>query len=512
MTINCLNIIRKLNYIFSIRCVGRKIHGTNLVSNTLKTVFPTNSVYKPRNEVAIVVIGAGLAGLSAANHLIKHGFKQTIVLEATDRFGGRIISKQFGDAYCELGAKLVPINAKSDTVYNIIQNMRGLPKKVIPTKDKMYVNALGEKVDKTLPELIDRLYKRLCSHIQFDEKYKTGSMDDLNNVHTYFHAEKSKLLNSIFNGEDRKTANEIFNSLIKEFGSLLGCSLEYVNIEHITKLKGNVTSGNYIYIPTGLDNILTVLTKDLCNTQLRIGKPVGEIHWFIPSEKGGKCVACLDGEVFRADHIICTVPLGVLKIFSENMFKPSLPPSKLCSIKKLGFGTPVKIYFEYEANIDVWLKSSLRPLWNAESVNCDMSWTKQIVEISKMPKSNRVVEIVIGGAFYDKIEKLPDLEVLTEITNLLRMRLKNSNIPYPTSMLRSNWSSLACYLGGRPYFSTGSTINDVLTLAEPLGPMGSLLFAGDATIVDGFGTVDGAHKSGIREAQRIIDHYKRRAA
>ena len=122
-----------------------------------------------------------------------------------------------------------------------------------------------------------------------------------------------------------------------------------------------------------------------------------------------------------------------------------------------------------------------------------------------------MVEVVIGGEFYEKIEKLPDLEMLTEVTNLLRTLLKNQNIPYPSTMLRSNWSSLACYLGGRPYFSTGSTINDVLTLAEPLGPMSSLLFAGDATIVEGFGTVDGAHKSGIREAQRIIDHYNKHA-
>ncbi|XP_017487313.1 PREDICTED: protein anon-37Cs [Rhagoletis zephyria] len=490
-----------------IRCTKRKLYNTSLVNATFKSTYPINNSDKPRNEVAVVVVGGGLAGLSAANHLIKNGFKRTIILEATDRCGGRIISKQFGDAYCELGAKWVPINAKENTVYNMVQNMRGLPKKLLQNKDKMYVNTSGEKVDKPLPELIDILYKRLCSHIQFDEKYKAGAMDDLNNVHTYLQAEKSKLVNSVFKGEDRKTANEIFNSLIKEFGSLLGCSLEYVNIEHITKLQNGVHGSNHIYIPTGLDNILTILTKNLGKQQLKIGKPVGEINWFIPSKSGENCVACLDGDVFHADHIICTVPLGVLKIFSENMFRPALPQSKINSIKKLGFGSPVKIYFEYDANTESWLKSSLRPLWSSYGVGAEITWTKQVVEISKMPKSNRVVEIVIGGEWYDKIEKLPDIELLTEITKLIRILLKNQSIPYPSSVLRSNWSSLACYLGGRPYFSTGSTVNDVLTLAEPLGPMQSLLFAGDATIVDGFGTVDGAHRSGIREAQRIIDHY-----
>ncbi|XP_053959801.1 protein anon-37Cs [Anastrepha ludens] len=495
-----------------IRCAHRKLYNTNLVNSTFKSTYLSCGTDKPKNEVAVVVVGGGLAGLSAANHLIKNGFNRTIVLEATDRYGGRIISKQFGDAYCELGAKLVPINAKKDTVYNIVQNMRGLPKKVMQTKDKIYVNASGERVDRNLPELIDILYKRLCSHIQLDEKYKAGEMDDLNNVHTYFQAEKSKLVNSVFKGEDQKTANEIFNSLIKEFSSLFGCSLQYVNIEHITKLQNAVNNANAIYVPTGLDNILSILTKNLGKQQLMIGKPVGEINWYIPSRSGEKCVACLDGDVYLADHIICTVPLGVLKIFSENMFRPALPQSKINSIKKLGFGSPVKIYFEYEANIENWLRSSLRPLWTTDGLYSEIAWTKQVVEISKMPKSNRVVEIVIGGDWYDKIEKLPDLELLTEITKLMRTLLKNENIPYPSSVLRSNWSTLACYLGGRPYFSTGSTISDVLTLAEPLGPTKSLLFAGDATIVDGFGTVDGAHRSGIREAQRIIDHYNSQVA
>jgi len=75
-------------------------------------------------------------------------------------------------------------------------------------------------------------------------------------------------------------------------------------------------------------------------------------------------------------------------------------------------------------------------------------------------------------------------------------------------LLRSNWSTSACYLGGRPYFSTSSSARDVQRLAAPLGEKSpSLLFAGDATSLKGFGTIDAARSSGIREAQRIIDFY-----
>lgn len=44
----------------------------------------------------IVVIGAGLAGLTAAKTLLENGFTQVTVLEASDCIGGRVLSVQHG--------------------------------------------------------------------------------------------------------------------------------------------------------------------------------------------------------------------------------------------------------------------------------------------------------------------------------------------------------------------------------------------------------------------------------
>ncbi len=44
-----------------------------------------------------MVIGAGIAGLSAADHLLnRYGFKNVTILEAQDRIGGRIHPIPFG--------------------------------------------------------------------------------------------------------------------------------------------------------------------------------------------------------------------------------------------------------------------------------------------------------------------------------------------------------------------------------------------------------------------------------
>lgn len=46
----------------------------------------------PKRKFKVVIIGAGMAGLSAANHLIKNGFNDFHILEARERIGGRIVS------------------------------------------------------------------------------------------------------------------------------------------------------------------------------------------------------------------------------------------------------------------------------------------------------------------------------------------------------------------------------------------------------------------------------------
>ena len=57
----------------------------------------------------VVVIGAGLAGISAALHLEKNN-REVIVLESSDRAGGRVATDRIDGYLCDRGFQL--INAK----------------------------------------------------------------------------------------------------------------------------------------------------------------------------------------------------------------------------------------------------------------------------------------------------------------------------------------------------------------------------------------------------------------
>ncbi len=45
---------------------------------------------------SVLIVGAGVAGLSAADKLISNGIKNILVIEAQDRLGGRIHTIPFG--------------------------------------------------------------------------------------------------------------------------------------------------------------------------------------------------------------------------------------------------------------------------------------------------------------------------------------------------------------------------------------------------------------------------------
>lgn len=53
----------------------------------------------------IVIVGAGISGISAASKLIENGFSNLLVLEAENRIGGRVATVPFANNVVDLGAQ-----------------------------------------------------------------------------------------------------------------------------------------------------------------------------------------------------------------------------------------------------------------------------------------------------------------------------------------------------------------------------------------------------------------------
>ena len=52
-----------------------------------------------RKNPKIVIIGAGMAGISAAKTLLENGMKNVKIFEASNRVGGRIHTMDFGRGF-----------------------------------------------------------------------------------------------------------------------------------------------------------------------------------------------------------------------------------------------------------------------------------------------------------------------------------------------------------------------------------------------------------------------------
>lgn len=90
--------------IFSILCIFAK----NVLSK-----LPTNS--------KITIIGAGPSGIAALSKLLENGYKNVVLLEASNRIGGRINTVPFASNVIDLGAQWIH-GQVGNIVYEMVKN------------------------------------------------------------------------------------------------------------------------------------------------------------------------------------------------------------------------------------------------------------------------------------------------------------------------------------------------------------------------------------------------------
>ena len=143
-------------------------------------------------------------------------------------------------------------------------------------------------------------------------------------------------------------------------------------------------------------------------------------------------VECENGEKFYADHVICTIPLGVLKDKHLTLFSPQLPDSKIKAMDKLYFGTVDKIFLQYDMPFLAPEISELIMLWESKSeqqLPMAEKWFKKIYSFSKI--SETLLLGWISGAEAKYMESLTMDTVADVCTDMLRKFLRDPLVPKP---------------------------------------------------------------------------------
>lgn len=153
------------------------------------------------------------------------------------------------------------------------------------------------------------------------------------------------------------------------------------------------------------------------------------------------CVSCGDGSSYVADHLICTVSLGVLKERHLSLFEPHLSAEKIDSIDGMSIGTVDKIFVEFDKPFwtDGWEGFSL--LWTNDALqsireNGESRWLEDVFGFFMVNYQPNVLCGWVTGPSARKMELETNENVKIGITRLLRMFLKHWNVPEPKNLIR----------------------------------------------------------------------------
>ncbi len=422
------------------------------------------------NKKRIVVIGAGLSGLAAAQELYRRGH-EVIVVEARERIGGRIwTSSQWADMPLDFGATWIH-GPRGNPLTDLAEQINAKRFTTRYEKTVTY-NTSGKPLSKAEEVRMEDLRTQVFGALK-----KAQGKDDDASIRQVI---KPLIHQFAESSEAYRFINFILSGAIEQeySGSVERLSAHWYD-------SAQEFDGDDVLFAQGFKVIPELLAQGL---QIELGQVVKEIQW----QRSPVRVMTQTTE-FIADHVVVTLPLGVLQA-KRVRFSPELPRSKQNAIAKLGMGVLNKCYLRFpnvfwRADVD-WLEyvSARHGEWT--------EWVS-FKQAANMP-------ILLGFNAADRgraIEAWSDEQIVASAMQTLRT-IYGVSIPEPIDYQMTRWASDPFSLGSYSYNPVGAVPKMRQELAAPLAK--SLFFAGEASNKDYFGTAHGAYLSGLRAAQEIL--------
>ncbi|TNE92834.1 MAG: FAD-binding protein [Deltaproteobacteria bacterium] len=426
----------------------------------------------------VVVVGAGLSGLTAARALSDAGI-EVVVVEARDRPGGRTWTAEVGDARVDMGAAWIHGPHETHPTARLIAGMGGswVPNEPLMDAAEMRDES-GEEVGPIEQWAAAQHAKRVLS--------KTPKVLDALDAEDASVSEVSVFLLDEAGVEGwrrrarRFMAEEAF--LHRGHGGN-PAELSATAVDWQRGFPGGdaLPQGGYVQLVEHLAEGLDIRYEEpalavACDTDAVEVRTSRETH--------------------LASHAVITVPLAVLRDGAID-FEPPLPAARVQAMEGHGMAVLEKVVLVFETQSwpsdTSWVGLADAPM--------DKTFCFDHTEQAGAP----TVICFYSGPIASDWDARTDAELVDHALAAFETELgEDAGTPVATHVTR--WHQDPYTGGSVSYPRVGTGLADALLLAEPID--GRVLFAGEHTAGPYFQTTQGAIISGLREARRLgVTHF-----
>ena len=466
----------------------------------------------------VIILGAGVAGLSALDTLVENGITNVVVLEARNRTGGRIQSARVaaGGGAANIGANFV--HGCDPDGENLMFNMfkdASLPGLTDPQAGvEMWLDDDGVEIPAEKVEGIKDLYQKVDQAVLKWAKRakKTKPLGDVP-LEQSISEWKSKIITK--GGLKMDEMDEaIFSFIQKNQHAYCTTADKLSTFDLVDTFNTGTLNGGDMMTLDGYDHAINHLESKSGEGRIRLNQVISEVEWSSAGCKvttttttttggggggggggsGGSGGAAASAVQQYCGHsVICTLPLGVLKS-NDVWFTPELPAEKKVAIERLGCGLENRVLLQFK-----------KVFWPEEThfFRGTVAPHLKILNLHAFGGHDGALLVFVAPPYAWEMEKLSDQDVLHEhIIPKLKAMFKPRFEPALLEHRVSRWGADSFAKMSYSYIPVGASVKDVVALAKAEE---RLYFAGEACSLTDMQMTHGAMETGQAAANRFLE-------
>lgn len=427
-------------------------------------------------KIDTIVVGAGVAGLTAARLLAQAG-QRVLVLEARNRIGGRTHTERAEGFNTDRGASWIH-GIEENPLTEVVNDfgMRSIEFTVgsyqALSRPIAYYGPTGQALSEAASTAFGHDISTFDSHL-------TATIDASVLGSTYADAiEKTLTMLDWEANRSERVREFLYHRAEEQYG---------VYAEHLDAhgLDDDSVQGDEVVFPDGFDQLATNLATGL---EIRLGHEVSRVEW---STEGVRVHAKQGG--FSADRVVVTVPIGILKS-AKFVFAPALPAPLTDAIDGFEMNNFEKVFLRFANKFWDHEVYAIRQQGDAGK------WWHSWYDLTDLHGVPTLLTFAAGPSAIET-RQWSEEKIAQSVLESLR-GIYGEKVEAPEHVLITNWQDDPHSRGSYAYMKPGSIPENHDLLATPVG--GVLHLAGEATWSEDPATVTAALRSGHRAAENIL--------